>query len=177
MTFSNHVVEGNEAGLFERVDWKKIITKDVNPDVVLDHPALFGSIVSFTAHQGMMYNPQRVPPDSVPKTFKELADPKWKGKVGLNRGVNAWARRAFILGKEKFLSELRAVLKNGAILGQFTDLQSRYLLGEIWMAHSNSSYMKAANDKGSPAGWQSLDFADVQNFSLLNAPVGKRRSI
>ena len=54
MTFSNHVLEGNEAGLFERVDWKKIITKDINPDVVLDHPALFGSIVCFTGHQGMM---------------------------------------------------------------------------------------------------------------------------
>lgn len=35
------------------------------------------------------------------------------------------------------------------------------------MAFSITSYMKAANEKGVPTAWQSLDFADVPSFGLV----------
>jgi iron(III) transport system substrate-binding protein len=167
LTFSTHVIDGMKAGVLERVDWKPLITKDTNPEVILTHPAMRGAITYYNSHQGLMYNSQKVPADKAPRTMKELADPKWKGKVGVNRGTDSWSRRAFLLGRDKVFSELRAILKNGAIQGQYTDLQNRYLLGEIWMAYSISAYMKDANDKGVPTGWQSLDYADIPSYCLV----------
>jgi ABC-type Fe3+ transport system substrate-binding protein len=32
---------------------------------------------------GVMYNTKAVPPDQVPKTFDDLLDPKWKGKIAM----------------------------------------------------------------------------------------------
>ncbi|MCG6534292.1 MAG: extracellular solute-binding protein [Syntrophales bacterium LBB04] len=166
MSFSTHVVEGMKSEVLERVDWKPLITEDTNPEVIISHPAFRGAITFFTSYQGLMYNSQKVPADKAPKTLRELADPKWKGKIGINRGPDAWRRWAFILGKDKVYSELRAILKNGAIQGQFSDLQSRYLLGEISMALTIASYKEEAIEKGVPTKWQCIEFGDVENFSL-----------
>ena len=166
MNFSNHVIDGMKLGVLERVDWLPLITKDSNPEVVMNHPAFRGAITYYTSYQGLMYNSQKVPADKVPKTLKDLANPQWKGKIGLNRGTDAWPRWAFVLGKDKVFADLRAILKNGALQGQYSDLQNRYLLGEIWMAFSISSYMNAANEKGVPTKWQCVELGEVQNFSL-----------
>ena len=133
---------------------------------LLNHPAFRGAITYYTSYQGLMYNSQKVPADKVPKTLKDLANPQWKGKIGLNRGTDAWPRWAFVLGNDKVFADLRAILKNGALQGQYSDLQNRYLLGEIWMAFSISSYMNAANEKGVPTKWQCIELGEVQNFSL-----------
>lgn len=90
-----------KAGAFERVDWKPLITKDTNPEVVMDHPAFHGAITYYTSYQGLMYNTQKVMADKVPKTLRELADLKWKGKIGITRGSDAWSRWAFVLGKDR----------------------------------------------------------------------------
>jgi iron(III) transport system substrate-binding protein len=166
MNFSNHVIDGMEAGILERVDWKPLLTKDTNPEVVMGNPAFRGALTYYTSYQGLMYNTQKVPSDKVPKTLRELAAPKWKGKIGVNRGPDAWPRWAFVLGKDRVYSDLRALLKNGAIQGQYSELQNRYLLGEIWMAFTISSYMNGANEKGVPTKWQCLDLGEVQNFSI-----------
>jgi iron(III) transport system substrate-binding protein len=166
INFSNHVIDANANGILERVDWKPLITPDTNPEVIMSHPAFSGAIIYFTSYSGLMYNPQKVPADKVPRTLQDLADPKWKGKIGINRGTDAWPRWAFVLGKDRVFSSLRALLKNGALLGQYSDLQNRYLLGEIWMAHSISSYMNAANEKGVATKWQCLDLGEVQSYSV-----------
>jgi iron(III) transport system substrate-binding protein len=166
VTFSTHAIEGLKLGVLERVDWKPLITADTNPEVIMNHPAFFGAITNYTSYQGLMYNSQKVSPDQVPKTLRQMADPKWKGKIGINRGPDAWPRWALFLGKDKVFSNLRAILKNGAIQGQYSDLQSRYLLGEIWMAFSISSFMNAANSKGVPTKWQCIELGEVQTFSI-----------
>jgi ABC-type Fe3+ transport system substrate-binding protein len=166
VNFSNHVINAMKAGALERVDWEPLITKDTNPEVVLTNPAFRGVISYYTTFQGLRYQTQKVPADQVPRTLRDLADPRWKGKVGISRSPDAWTRWAFVLGKDKVLSDLRAILKNGAIQGDHSDLQVRYLLGEIWMAFSISSYVKDANEKGVPSKWQGLDLGDAQVYSL-----------
>ena len=42
MNFSSHIVEGNEAGIFERVDWKPLLLEGTNPEVVMDLPETRG---------------------------------------------------------------------------------------------------------------------------------------
>ena len=161
------VAQGMKAGVFERVDWKSLITPDMNPEVVCEEPLVRGAIVYFSAYIGTIYNPNKVSADKAPKTLRELADPKWRGNVGVFNYTATWARWALVLGKEKVLNELRAILKNGAIQGRFADLSNRYLLGEISVCFINSGYFKEVKDKGMPTAWQHLDLAEIQNFTAV----------
>ncbi|MDP2646598.1 MAG: extracellular solute-binding protein [Desulfobacterales bacterium] len=173
VNFSTHAAEGFRAGALERVDWKALITQDTNPEAVLTNPALYGALVYYTSHHGLLYNPKKIPPDQVPKTFHELADPRWKDKVGIPDAVAGWTRRAFLMGKEKIYKDISAILKNGAIKGSYSVLQNRYQLEEIWMTFIVSSYLKYAIDKGMPAAWQCLDYAEVPLFAVT-IPTGAR---
>lgn len=159
-----NILRGAEAGVFEKVDWKSMIDKGTSPEVVIGKPGTpyYGiGLTSYTAHRGLMYNPKTVPAEKVPKTLAELADPRWRGKLGIHNYPRVWAELAFIRGKEKTLSELRAILKNRAMQGSYADLQKRYVLEEIWLAHSGSAYLQEARMKGMPAEWQSLEISDI----------------
>jgi ABC-type Fe3+ transport system substrate-binding protein len=163
LTIGN-VVQGVEAGIFEKVDWASLLDKATPTEVIVGKPGtpLYGyALVSYTTHRGLMYNPRKIPPEQVPKTLADLADPKWRGRVGIHNYPRVWAELAFVSGKEKTLSEIRAIMKNKAIQGAYSDLQSRYLLEEIWMAHSGSAYLQEARMKGVSAEWQSLEVSDV----------------
>ncbi|MBI2997639.1 MAG: extracellular solute-binding protein [Deltaproteobacteria bacterium] len=171
-----NILRGAEAGVFEKVDWKSIIDKATPPEVVIGKPgtAYYGvGLTSYTSHRGLMYNPQKVPAEKVPKTLAELADPKWRGKVGIHNYPRVWAEVAFIKGKEKTLSELRAILKNRPMQGSYADLQKRYLLEEIWLAHSGSAYLQEARMAGMPVEWQSLELSDILH-NVVSVRTGAR---
>jgi ABC-type Fe3+ transport system substrate-binding protein len=80
------------------------------------------------------------------------------GKVGIVSVPSVWTIRAFIGGKDKILSIIKATLENGAIQGQYVDLLNRYLLGESWMAFSTDAYFQTAKEKGMPVAWQNIDY-------------------
>ena len=155
-----------QAGVLERTNWKPLISENTNPKAVLDHPELLGAIVYYTGHLGLMYNSQKVPANQVPKSLADLANPRWKGKVGVFTFEETWARWAFILGKEKVFSAVEGILRNGAVRGRFVDLQNRFLLGELSLCFTGSVYLKEAQDKGLPAAWKTLNLGEIQNFTL-----------
>ncbi|MBI2360271.1 MAG: ABC transporter substrate-binding protein [Deltaproteobacteria bacterium] len=162
-----NIVRGIEAGIYEKVEWQPLLDKETPPEVILGKPGTpyhGHGLVSYTAHRGLMYNPKRIPPESVPKTLAELADPRWKGKVGIHNYPRVWAEVAFVSGKEKVLSALGAIMRNKAIQGAYADLQKRYLLEEIWLAHSGSQYFQEARMKGVPAEWESLELSDIAHY-------------
>ncbi|MBI2091116.1 MAG: extracellular solute-binding protein [Deltaproteobacteria bacterium] len=171
-----NILRGAEAGVFEKVDWKPMIDKGTPPEVVIGKPGTpyYGvGLTSYTAHRGLMYNPKAVPAEKVPKTLAELADPRWRGKLGIHNYPRVWAELAFISGKEKTLSELRAILKNRPVQGGYADLQKRYFLEEIWLAHSGSAYLQEARLKGVAAEWQSLEISDILH-NVVSIRTGAR---
>ena len=155
MTFGpEHLMTALEEGIVEKVDWKSLLPKEVARDVLISLPPYEDVGLScYTSQQGLIYNTKKVSPKEVPKTMKELADVKWKGKVGVFDYTASWAVRAHLLGKDNVYSSLRAILKNGAIQGRYTDLYSRFLLEEIWIAGVGNSYYMEAQKKGMPTGW------------------------
>lgn len=168
MTFAtSHIIQGNKAGVFELVEWKPLISKTTQPDVILTHPLIRGGLIYYTGHQGLMYNPKKIPADQVPRKLSELADPKWKGKVGIFNFTSSWTRWAFMLGKEKILSNIRAIVGNGSMQGVYADIHNRYLLGEVWMGFTSSAYLQMAINKGMPAKWQDLDLSEIQVFATV----------
>ena len=171
-----NILRGIKAGIYEKVEWASLLDKETPTDVIFGKPEApyhgYG-LVSYTAHRGLMYNPKKIPPEQAPKKLADFADPKWSGKGGIHNYPRVWAELAFVSGKEKILSVLRAIMKNKAIQGAYADLQKRYLLEEIWLAHSGSQYFQEAKMKGVPAEWQSLEVSDIVHY-LVAVRTGAR---
>jgi ABC-type Fe3+ transport system substrate-binding protein len=163
---TNNLLTGNKAGIFEEVNWKPLLTKDTPSQSLL--PVPFNAPVNYTAVMILMYNPDKVSDDKVPKTLSELADPKWKGKVGIFDYPSKWSKWWLAMGgKDKGKAAVQALLKNGAVQGKFDDLLNHFLLGEIWMAVTQSNYMELAQSKGVPAKWIALrDFVECSEGGL-----------
>ncbi|MDP2645713.1 MAG: extracellular solute-binding protein [Desulfobacterales bacterium] len=163
-----HVTTGMEADLFEKVNWRSLMPQDVSPEVIVNLPP-YGEVglTYYNSQQGLMYNPKKISAAEVPRTLSALADPKWKGKVGLFNYTSSWATRAKTSGPDKVLATLGDIMRNGAIVGRYADLLNRYLIEEIWMAFTGNSYMKTAQDKGMPAEWQSVDYLDEESRPLM----------
>lgn len=173
MTFnSKFVLNGFRDGIFEKMDWKPLLLRGTPPEVMLGLPPqlkdLFGlGLTYYTSHKGIIYNPEKIPSDKVPKTLADLADPKWKGKLGVANYTSNWAELSYIRGKDKTFSELRAIMKSKPLQGRYVDLLNRYLLGEINIQYTTSEWLKNITDKGMPAAWQSFDFSDVGLYNLV----------
>ncbi|MDP2643812.1 MAG: extracellular solute-binding protein [Desulfobacterales bacterium] len=167
MSFSDHVAQGSREDIFEHVDWRSLLTRQMNTGVLNELPDMRDGIIYYTGQLGLMYNPDKIPADKVPRSLEDLANPKWKQKLGMFSSPNSWSRWAFLLGKEKLYSQLRGILKNEPIQGRYVDIYNRYLLGEVSMCFLSSAYLKMARDKGVPASWQSLDFADIREYSSV----------
>lgn len=152
-----YVVDGAKAGIFEAVDWKALFLPGTPPDLMFEGALPVSAPVIVTSILGLMYNPEKVPAKEAPKTFNDLANPKWKGKVGILNYEATWARFAYSIGKDQVFKELRAMLANGAIQGRQVDLLNRYLLGEIWMALAIPPYARTAQAKGMPTAFRTLN--------------------
>jgi ABC-type Fe3+ transport system substrate-binding protein len=157
------------------VNWKPLLAEGTKSVQVPEDTDMYGALIYWGNHVGLMYNPEKVSAAEVPKTLAELGDPKWKGKIGAHHYPSHWARWAFVIGKDKLLSNLRAIMENKPALGRFPDVNNRFLLGETPVAFLVSSFLMNDQDKGMPTAWQALDFVDIQDYSLV-VPKGARHS-
>jgi iron(III) transport system substrate-binding protein len=98
------------------------------------------------------YNKQLVAAKDVPKTWEDLLNPKWKGKIGVSSATHHMARLAAgPWGEEKATNFVKALTKQDLILGRLGEIYSRLLLGEIVVAVSLSdSEIKSEKNKGAP---------------------------
>ncbi len=106
-------VTGRKAGIFRKVDWKKL---GIKPDLI--HPQGLG--VRYRVQVvGIAYNKKLVPEEVGQKlTWEEFTEPKWKGKFAIDDRPrhleilyqeNAW-------GKEKTLDYARRLKANDPIV-------------------------------------------------------------
>ncbi|MBI2847713.1 MAG: extracellular solute-binding protein [Chloroflexi bacterium] len=168
MTLSpNYIPEALKAGAVAPVDWRPLVSAGTNPAVIPQHPALRGAISYYSMLYGVMYNPNKVSAAELPKKFSDLADPKWKGRLGLFNYPIYWIPWAFVLGKDNFDSTLRSIIKNNKpVLGIYADVNNRYLLEEIDLGMMTPSYLIANREKGIPSEFVNLDFVNTGEVTL-----------
>ncbi len=79
--------QGKKDGVFLNFPWKKVF-KDI-PAQALDKDnfgvGTYGNIWT------MAYNTKLVPKDKLPKTYDDLLNPQWRGKLGADIRVNPWS--------------------------------------------------------------------------------------
>lgn len=98
------------------------------------------------------YNKKIVSAKDAPKSWDDLLNPKWKGKMGVSSATHHMARLAAgPWGEEKTTNFVKALTKQELILGRLGEIYNRLLLGEIEVAVSVSdSELKTEKNKNAP---------------------------
>lgn len=128
--------------------------KDLVPGAVPRHREWAVTLLSVFVQA---YNSEQVKKDELPRSYKELLDPKWKGKLGIEAKDEDWF--AVVVGQLggdpgiKLFREIAA--KNGISVRKGHSLLTNMVAaGEIPLALTVYSYMAAqAKLRGAPVEW------------------------
>jgi iron(III) transport system substrate-binding protein len=107
------------------------------------------------------YNTSLIRKEALPRTYADLLDPRWKGKLGIEARVSDWyAAVVTDMGEEKgtrFFREL--VAGNGiSVRGGHTLLNNLVIAGEVPLALTMYQYIvEGAKRKGAAVDWFALE--------------------
>jgi iron(III) transport system substrate-binding protein len=103
------------------------------------------------------YNTHAIRKEDLPRTYQDLLDPRWKGKLGIEARVPEWyATVVMDMGKEKGIRFFRdLVAKNGiSVRGGHTLLNNLVIAGDVPLALTMYQYIaEGAKRKGAPEDW------------------------
>lgn len=124
------------------------------------------------------YNTNLIKKEELPKTYQDLLDPKWKGKLGLEAKNQDWFSTVVGItgGGDKGLQYFRdLVARNGISLRKgHTLLTNMVVSGEVPLALTVYNYMpEQAKKKGAPIDWFALEPAVARSNAIgvaRNAP-------
>jgi iron(III) transport system substrate-binding protein len=142
-----------ESGFLHKVDWKALgvdMSKERTPNEYL---------VAVTAPLfGILYNTNKVKDDEAPKTFDELADAKWSGRVGTWSRAIGFVILAADLGEEKTTSlvEKFSALKPKLYRSTYAAAQS-VGAGEVDVIYGIHHTAIPTIEKGAPVKWRFLE--------------------
>lgn len=135
------------------------VHKDLQPGSVPPHHEWAATLLSVWVQ---VYNTKLVKKESLPKTYNDLLDPKWKGKLGIEGKDEDWfASVVDVMGGGetglKFFRDLMAT--NGLSVRQgHTLLNNLVMSGEVPLALNIYNYMpEQAKKKGAPIDWFALE--------------------
>ncbi|MBI4322395.1 MAG: extracellular solute-binding protein [Chloroflexi bacterium] len=159
------VSQAVDAGAVLKVDWKPLLAQGTAPETVQwDGHAL----QIYSGHVGLVFNPRVIPPSEAPKSFVDLSNPKWQGKMTMNNSTSNILKRAIVLGVDRSLSDLRAVIKNQPVLDTYAAMTTRYLSGEYPLGVLiGSPYYENIRRQNYPVEWRSLDISDLASHVML----------
>jgi iron(III) transport system substrate-binding protein len=98
------------------------------------------------------YNTKLLPAKDVPKTWEELLDPKWKGKIGVINSTHHWGRLAVgAWGDEKTLDFIKKLSAQKPLLTRAGEMAQRLILGEVLVSATlQDSQLHEAKESGAP---------------------------
>jgi iron(III) transport system substrate-binding protein len=107
------------------------------------------------------YNTKAVRKEDLPKTYEDLLNPKWKGRLGIEAGNDDWFGKLVTeMGEQKGVKLFRdLVATNGlSVRKGHTLLNNLVISGEVPFAVTMYNYLpEEAKKKGAPIDWIALD--------------------
>jgi iron(III) transport system substrate-binding protein len=120
-----------------------------------------GWIATYLSFWVQAYNTNLVRKDELPRTYQDLLDPRWKGRLGIEARVPEWyAAIVMDMGEEKGVRFFRdLVAKNGiSVRGGHTLLNNLVIAGDVPIALTMYQYItEGAKRKGAPVDWFVLE--------------------
>ena len=143
--------DAHHASLWLRKLQKPFDYKSLGVDEkLIDHD---GGAISFV-HQYIVpaYNSSLISPKDAPKSWEDLLQPKWKGKVGVTTASHHLGRLAVgPWGEEKTTAFVKVLAQQNPVVGELGPTYTRLQLGEILVALSlTDSYIYLAKQTGAP---------------------------
>jgi iron(III) transport system substrate-binding protein len=151
-TTSNNSGTLDQAGLLQAVDWPAAVGAD---------PATVWGQHGMRTHDGtlalVIYNTDLLKPEQAPKSFDDLLDPKYRGRIAAPRTPSPFAYMTYAVGQEKGTRFLTALMKqqNARMLPTFPDVRTRVITGEFALGFG----IDAINEqrKGAPVAHAPVD--------------------
>ncbi len=127
---------------------------DLIPQAIQPHREWVGTRLNIFAFG---YNPNLVKKADLPKSYEDLLDPKWKGKLGVDATDDDWFSAVVgVLGEARGLKLFREIVaKNGiSVRKGHTLLTNLVISGEVPMALTVYNYKaEQLKNKGAPIDW------------------------
>jgi len=140
--------------------------KDIPPGIVPAHRYYVPTRLTLYV---LVYNTRLVAPADVPKSYDDLLDPKWSGKVGIETADVAWfAAVSKGMGEDKGLAWFRQFAANKPSLRSGHTLMAELVAaGEMAMAvDAHVQGVARLKEKGAPVEWKALQPAFGQPSSV-----------
>jgi len=147
---------------------KSPVHNDLMPGSVAKHREWAATILSVWVQA---YNTQVIRKEDLPKTYQDLLDPKWKGRLGIEAKNDDWFATVVhqLGGEEKGLAFFRElVAKNGISPRQgHTLLNNMVVSGVAALALTLYNYMpEQAKKKGAPIDWFAIEPAVARSNAI-----------
>jgi iron(III) transport system substrate-binding protein len=141
--------------------------KQLIPGAVPAHREWVATILSVWVQS---YNTNIIKKEDLPKTYLDLLDPKWKGKLGIEVKNQEWFSTVVLeLGEDKGLKFFRdLVARNGISVRQGHSLLNNMVVsGEVPLALTVYNYLaEGAKQKGAPVDWFAIQPAVARSNAI-----------
>jgi len=142
--------------------------RDLQPGSVPAHREWAATLLSVWVQA---YNTSLIKKSDLPKTYQDLLDPKWKGKLGIETKNQDWFASVVDVtgGTEKGLKFFQdLVASNGvSVRNGHSLLTNMVVAGEVPMALTVYNYMsEQAKKKGAPIDWFALEPAIARSNAV-----------
>lgn len=163
-----------DQGTCEPVEnWQTLLPPGVPAEIASPAP-LQGRVFKFADRlKGNVYNTKVTSAADLPKTIRDLGDPKFKGKFYTAPWVSSWLFGPLLFSKEEWLKILESIGTNKAATIQGAAGMQRLTLGEFAfeaMANSYQSFQAAAKGDPTAVGF----FSDMVPVTSVYHYVNKR---
>src|SRR5262245_52917532 len=109
----------------------------------------------FDAYNVIGYNTKLIPKEQAPKSWDDLLDPKWKGKIAMDEEMYSWyAAMAVAWGRERAQRYMRTLAKQDIQLRNGQTLIAQLMAaGEFHMGMVLAHRIERMKNQGAPVEW------------------------
>jgi iron(III) transport system substrate-binding protein len=109
----------------------------------------------FDAYNIIGYNTKLVPKDQAPKSWEDLLDPRWKGKIAMEEEMYSWyAAITVAWGRERAQRYMKALAKQDLQLRSGQTLIAQLMAaGEFHMGMALAHRIEKMKEQGAPVEW------------------------
>jgi len=170
-------------GFAEKIKNWKLLLAEANPVVrsgkvkpveVSPRPFTGYSYTFSTRGNGLIYNTKLINKDNVPKTYADLANPKFKGMFPVPPWMSQWYMGILVYDKDEWLKIAEKTGRNATGVLRFNPAINRMLLGEFSFMAMNSHYLWEIKSKDAQAPLSLRFFSDYIPFTRVMYIVPKR---
>ncbi len=155
-------------GALQEVDWTGVYGAD--PSLAMGRLGLR----THDSHRSMItVHTGRVKPPDHPRTYWDLLDPKWHGRIVMSRTPEPWIALTYALGEEDTARLLTGLVtqQNPKMLPRYPDIRARVVAGEFPIAIGTDIFMQKR--RGAPVDHPDMDILALTSsgaFVMADTP-------